>query len=42
MIARFLGFVLVLVPVGIIVALFWYWLNRKHRNDLTKEREGKP
>ncbi len=39
MIARFLGIVLVLVPVGMIVALFWYWLDRKHKRDITKERE---
>ncbi len=39
MIAQFLGFVLVLVPMGLIIALFWYWLNRKYRRDLRKERE---
>jgi len=41
MIARLLGIVLVLVPVGMIIALFWYWLSKKHRQDLTKKEECK-
>lgn len=39
MIARFLGILMVVVPIGMAVALFWYFLQRKHRRDLQKERK---
>jgi preprotein translocase subunit YajC len=41
MIARLLGVVLVLVPVGMVIALFWYWLSRRDKKLNKKESEGK-
>lgn len=42
MIARFLGIILVLVPVFLIVTLFVYWLKRRIKKDeITFKKEGK-
>jgi cytochrome c-type biogenesis protein CcmH/NrfF len=41
MIARLLGVVLTLLPVGLVVALFGYWLERRRRRDLLQETTTK-